>query len=131
MAEAPLFPGPPVQVHAVDIGGHEEQVRVYLLGWPASSTSSGYGSAPGPDPARSAGQQACGPLPCTTTMLCSAASGARPRRDPGVADLDPGGHRARTPQQRPTAQRDDDPHGCLLAQASIGRYGPRSITRPG
>ena len=43
---------------------------------PASSTSSGYGSAPAYDSACSDSSPTWGPLPCTTTMLCAAASGA-------------------------------------------------------
>ena len=43
---------------------------------PASRTSSGYGSASAYDSACSDSRPTCGPLPCTTTMLCSAASGA-------------------------------------------------------
>ena len=43
---------------------------------PASRTSSGYGSAPAYASACSDSRPTCGPLPCTTTMLCPAASGA-------------------------------------------------------
>ena len=43
---------------------------------PASSTSSGYGSAPEKALACSASSPTWGPLPCTTMTLCSAASGA-------------------------------------------------------
>src|SRR6516225_3757154 len=43
---------------------------------PASRTSSGYGSAPVYDSACSDSRPTCGPLPCTTTTVFSAARGA-------------------------------------------------------
>ena len=85
---------------------------------PASSTSSGYGSAPAYASACSDSRPTCGPLPCTTTMLCSAASGAIAcaatvmfrRWTSVVIGL-------AAPQQRVAAQGEHDAH---LRASSIG-----------